>query len=335
MGGNALNRFGITTERKNTEDFNRIANEIQSQLACDFNGINTEVIKCYRNKPTHGDLDLLLKIDNNFRNLNVGVYIDDTFQPKGIYHNSNAYSFDYENFQIDFILIKDCDWESALTYYSYDPVGNAMGKTFHKFNLSYGWDGLKYRYRNFNGRNSHNIVISKNPKKIFEFGGYDYDKFLSGFDTIEEIFEFVVNSKYFNFDIFKFENLKHIDRKRNRKRKSYNHFINYVDSLESVNSYVFNKNKVEYLKLINESFPEANIYEKIAALEVENEKNIRLNEKLNGRIIMKLIPNLTGKSLGLFIDGFKKSFNGEYENIILKMSEDEVNEKILSFYKEK
>ena len=29
-----------------------------------------------------------------------------------------------------------------------DPLGNIMGKTFHKFGMSYGWEGLFYKYRN-------------------------------------------------------------------------------------------------------------------------------------------------------------------------------------------
>lgn len=229
MGGRALNNYGITTVRKTTDEFNRIADNITQKINHDL-GIETSIVKCYHNKETHGDLDILLKIDNIIYNKNVNLkeYVKNTFNPNAIHNNGGVFSFDYDQFQIDFIPIKESNWETAKVYFSYDPLGNAMGKTFHKLNLSYGWDGLKYKYRNFNGRNSHNILISKNPQKIFEFGGYNYNRYLNGFDDIEEIFDFIIDGEYFNSDIFRMENLKHIDKKEIGKE---NHIMNFLNIL--------------------------------------------------------------------------------------------------------
>ena len=193
MGGKALNKYGIYTERKTTKEFLKIGEEIQDHIGVDFNFlVETEVVTCYHQKPDHGDLDLLIKVDGVFHNagINLREYIAEAFNPQAIHNNGGVYSFDYQNFQIDFIPVKESKWETAKVYYSYDPLGNIMGKTFHKFGLSYGWDGLFYKFRNFNGRNSQNILISNDTKKIFEFGGYDYDRYLQGFDTLEEILKF-------------------------------------------------------------------------------------------------------------------------------------------------
>ena len=74
MGGKALQRFGIFTERKNTEEFERIGKEIQRQISDDNKGIlKTKIVTCYHNKADHGDLDLLLKIDKNFSALNEDI----------------------------------------------------------------------------------------------------------------------------------------------------------------------------------------------------------------------------------------------------------------------
>ena len=213
MGGRALKPYGVETERKDTKDFYAIAGKIAVQLSYGL-GVTSSVpvmfeyspsiqstsVRCYRTKQDHGDLDVLIKVDQTFidNNVNLREYIKEHFNPQAIHSNGGVISFDFENFQIDFIPISESNWEIAQVYFSYDPLGNAMGKTFHKMNLSYGWDGLKFKYRNFNGRNSNNIIISKDPRKIFEFGGYDYDRYLKGFQTIEEIFEFIINGSNFN-----------------------------------------------------------------------------------------------------------------------------------------
>ena len=203
MGGRALKPYGVETERKHTKEFYAIAAKIAVQLTYGLGvtssvpvmfeycpSIQSRSVRCYRTKQDHGDLDVLIKVDQTFidNKVNLREYIEKHFKPQAIHSNGGVISFDFENFQIDFIPISESNWEIAQTYFSYDPLGNAMGKTYHKMNLSYGWDGLKFKYRNFNGRKSHNIIITKDPRKIFEFGGYDYDRYISGFVTIEEIF---------------------------------------------------------------------------------------------------------------------------------------------------
>lgn len=333
MGGRALNNYGIVTERKSSEDFFRIGNTISEKVSSNLN-IETEIVKSYHNKSTHGDLDLLLKIDHQFHNsgANLKDYIRNNFNPNAIHNGGGVYSFDYENFQIDFIPVKESNWETARVYFSYDPLGNAMGKTFHKLNLSYGWDGLKYKYRNFNGVNSQDILLSKTPQEIFEFGGFDYNRYLMGFDNIEEIFRFIMNSKYFNPDIFKMENLKHIDKKRNRKRKSYHEFLKYVENKGVTNKYEFNKDKSVYLPMIEKAFPQVNFMEQLKKLDEKNEINRQLNEKFNGKTIMSWYPDLKGKELGNMITEFKKHLGDNYNDFILNNNIEVIKNEFANFY---
>ena len=333
MGGKALQPYGVHTERKTTKEFERIALTIQNQMVRDLEA-TTVVVKCYHSKETHGDLDILIKVDRALheRNVNFRKYIEDVFNPNAIHTNGGVISFDYEKFQVDFIPMKESNWEIAQVYYSYDPLGNAMGKTFHKMNLSYGWDGLKYKYRNFNGRNSHDITISKDPRKIFEFGGYDYDRYLEGFDTIEEIFDFIIAGKHFNGDIFKMENLKHIDKKRNRKRKSYHEFLKYVEEKGVDKKFEFHPDKKVYLPIIGFNFPEADLDNKLKRLDERNEINRQLHEKLNGRLIMEWIPGLEGKELGNVIREYKASLGDKFEDIILIFTPENVKLHFISFY---
>lgn len=347
MGGKALRQYGIETDRKNNEEFFEIASKISVQLSYGLgitnstpvkfvydSNITSVPIRCYRTKEDHGDLDILIKVDQEYlnKNINLSDYIQKHFQPQVIHNNGGVLSFDYNNFQIDFIPISESNWEIAQIYFSYDPLGNAMGKTFHKLNLSYGWDGLKYKYRNFNGKNSHDIIVSKDPRKIFEFGGYDYDRYLEGFDTMEEIFDFIISGKYFNVDIFKMKNLSATDKKRNRKRKSYHKFLEYIKIFEIESQYHFPENKDLYLPIIDSYFPEANLLNKIKELDKENMINRQISEKFNGRLIMNWIPGLKGKELGNIIKKFKENLGENYKKKLLNLNQNEIKEQFINFY---
>jgi hypothetical protein len=349
MGGRALQKYGIETERKDSKEFYEIASKIGIQLNYGL-GLTTSVpvefvyspsiqsqsVRCYRTKQDHGDLDVLIKVDQDFINngVNLKEYIEEHFKPQVVHSNGGVLSFDYENFQIDFIPIAESNWEVAQVYFSFDPLGNAMGKTFHKMNLSYGWDGLKFKYRNFNGRNSHDIEITKDPRKIFAFGGYDYDRYLKGFATIEEIFEFIIAGSYFDAEMFKMENLNHIDRKRNRKRGSYHAFLEYVEKNAPTQSYEF-KDKPYYAPRINDFFPEANFFVTLENLDEKNAIDARLNEKFNGRLVMTWIPSLSGKSLGLALNYFKLDLGENYQEIILESTEEQIKKRFMKFYEQK
>ena len=150
MGGKALKIHGVETERKETIDFLRICKEVEPILN-EF-GITTHPVKCYHEKATHGDLDLLLKMtqETHDNNIDLRKIIENEFKPTAIHNGGGVYSFDYDNFQIDFIPCKEKNWECSKAFFDYDPSGNLMGKTSHKFGLKYGFEGLKLPFRNFN-----------------------------------------------------------------------------------------------------------------------------------------------------------------------------------------
>jgi hypothetical protein len=330
MGGKALNKYGVHTDRKNTEEFLGIGHLLQNRLLTEL-FISTAIVTCYHTKADHGDLDLLIKMTPNL-NINWKDYIQNTFKPQAINSNGGVYSFDFDGFQIDFIPIAEDKWEVANVYYSYDPLGNIMGKTFHKFGLSYGWDGLFYKYRNFNGKNSQNILLTTEAKKIFDFGGYDYDRYLKGFNTLEEIFLFCIDSKYFDIEIFQMENLKSIDKKRNRKRGSYHLFLNYIKEKGITTKYIFEEDKNNYLENINNYFPEAELSWKINKLRKIDETNKSLAEKFNGNVIMQWLPDLNGKELGNVIGGFKLYLGDYYNNFITESNIKEIKVGFMKFY---
>ncbi|MDA3781462.1 MAG: hypothetical protein PF487_14730 [Bacteroidales bacterium] len=333
MGGNALKN--TYTERKNTDEFLRIGSEIQHKILNDLK-LDSKILKCYNNKETHGDLDLLIKLPLN-NNIDFKKYIQNSFKPNEMFCNGGVCSFDNQNFQIDFIPIIEDKWEIAQTYGFYDPLGNIMGKTFHKFGLSYGWGGLFYKFRNFNGRNSRNILISTDARRIFEFGGYDYDRYLQGFETLEEILKFAINTKYFDTEIFQMDNLKSIDKKRNRKRGSYHVFLKYLKDNDINIRYDFNSDKTHYLAIVKNYFPDANLMEKLSEIQRIDSLNKIISQKFNGDMIMSWLPNLKGKELGQAISKFKESFDDDedYREFILNGNFTAIKERFMDTYNDK
>ena len=76
-------------------------------------------------------------------------------------------------------------------------------------------------------------------------------------------------------------------------------------------------------------FPEAKLLRKLEELKLEDERNKLLSAKFNGNIIMKHIPQLSGKLLGKSISNFKENLSDNYEDFILNADE----EKIIEMFK--
>ena len=201
MGGNALKI--AKTRRYEKEEYLDLVLEFRTILN-NLNVISKETIS-FSNKQSFGDLDILIK--KSSLNKDVFSLIQENFKPTEIYCNNTVYSFDYKEFQIDFILVEDENWETSINYFNYD-LGNLIGRVVYQLGFRFGDYGLKLIYLHKNGGKKFEIIISKNPKKIYEFLGFDYNRYLKGFDTIEDVFNFVIDSYYFNPKIFSFENLK-------------------------------------------------------------------------------------------------------------------------------
>jgi len=164
MGGKCLKT--TFTERKTTSQFYDIAGRLIPKLEKIF---ETEfyILKFYHNKPDHGDMDILLKVDNKFFNkkLNIRNKIEKHISPNEIVVNDGTTTFDFEQFQIDLIPVAESAWESTKFWMDYDPSSNLCGKICHKFGLKFSPTGTFYPYRGESGRIVKDIVI-RSRKKI-------------------------------------------------------------------------------------------------------------------------------------------------------------------------
>lgn len=130
MGGKALKQ--TFTERKTTPVFLDITNRLLPKLEEIF---DTElyVLKFYRTKPDHGDMDILMKVNKDFHKKyprGIREVIQSTLNPNQIVVNDGTTTFDFEQFQIDLIPVKEEIWESTKFWMDYDPSSNLLGKLF-------------------------------------------------------------------------------------------------------------------------------------------------------------------------------------------------------------
>lgn len=321
MGGNALKK--TYTRRYSREEFDLIHQEILSILIKFFR--NVDVPKFYQNKDSFGDIDFVCS-DPIKSGIDIKEFLKNEFGYNEIFINSNTYSFDYRCFQVDLIIVGSDLYETTLKYLNYNDLGNLVGKVAHKFGLKYGTFGLKYPYR-LDGKMMGDIEISKDHRKVLEFLGFDPDVYDRGFNDLNEIFEYVVSSKYFDPWMFDLENLNRINRERDKKRKTYSEFLKYVEKFKEGKTredyYYFHPDKRVYLGLIDETFP--GTLRKYRNLEKKEERKRLVSSLYNGNILMNRF-GLSGKDLGSAIGKFEKSFESKevLENWIIEVSDTDI-----------
>eukprot|EP01027_Heterolobosea_sp_BB2_P002079 GEZU01003129.1.p1 GENE.GEZU01003129.1~~GEZU01003129.1.p1 ORF type:complete len:331 (+),score=118.41 GEZU01003129.1:368-1360(+) len=234
-------------------------------------------------------------------------FLKETLRSREVAPNGDVISFEYKNFQVDLIFVAPENFEIATVFFAFNDLGNLMGRIAHRFGLKYGFQGLTYPVNAPDGTRLGNILLSRDPRRIFEFIGFDYDRFLQGFDELKDIFDYVLSSKYFDCSIFDREKMSKINRKRDRKRKTFNAFVDYVLANNVQKQYAFEDDKSRYLPWIDAAFPEVHLMDRIHELNEAHRIKKAAAAKFNGSMIMKLIPELSGKALGVFIAEFKKA----------------------------
>jgi hypothetical protein len=130
------------------------------------------------------------------------------------------------------------------------------------------------------------------------------------FNNLQDIFDNVIQSPYFNKDIFLLENRNHISRTRDRKRISYMLFLQYIKYKDNLPHFDWeNTNKQEFLTKCLIDFPEFNKeYNKTLADFYYHEE---LHKKYNGNLVREWV-GLEGKELGNFIKSIKSSISNEF-----------------------
>jgi hypothetical protein len=348
MGGNLLKTWNLPERRIPTSEYNQIKNELIDKLRIDGKCNRpvyfpfVKVAPSIRDKETHGDLDIIIGrfSDPTIHTLWSGEpdfskYLEKEFGYKP-FKNSNVYSFPYLGFQVDVTFHPMNDFYMAVDYSSWGDLGNIMGRVFHKMGLHFGHSGLSFWIRqglfddNVQWSDSdhiyHKTVLTTNMEDICEVGGFDYERWLKGFDTEKDAFDFVVDSKYFNKELFALENLNHTNRTRNRKRGMYMRFVEYVANCDKVGTPF--RSKHEYSLIMQCKFSQ--LQRAIDGFRLLYEVDKVVKEKVNGKLVMEWC-NLS-ESDGPMIGKIMSDVRNISKYDLLQMSQSEIKRKVVDVF---
>lgn len=331
MGGNCLKHYGVNTVRLNREEYLELEKELFDKIR--EAGVEIHKLPFYRKKETFGDLDAVVKFDPS---INLREIIQNQFAPRKISVNDGVFTFDYQNFQCDLICRKESDLPCVIHYLSWNDLNNLVGRTAHHMGLNHGWQGLRFPIRqklfeeNVNDSSDHvieTLVLSRDPKEIMEFLGYDYEIYLRGFDTLEEIFLYAVSTPYFCGKNFRLENLNHQNRTRNRKRTVFMEFLKWLEANPEYDKEFNFGRKRDWIDTIDKKWP---IKNRIEEVREEFLNNKELSAKFNGRHVMELTP-LRGKELGSILGNYRNS-KTNWKEFVENNSSENIKIDFMSYY---
>lgn len=346
MGGNALRQYGAVRIERN--QYNVVTNTVTELLKEAF-GIKGDskvyLIPSYRNKTTFGDADYVYPSSYRRSDLNETIrnLIPKYFEiPDGYSYcskqNGDVLSFGIPLssstvFQIDLISVIDRSLDFAKSYFSWNDTGNLIGRIAHKQGLKFGHDGLSLPVR----QGTHlfdTLILTTDFKEALEFIGYDYDRWATGFDDIEDIYRYIISNDKFSNDIYSLENRNHIARVRDKKRPVYTGFLLWLDAQNISKHYDYPKDKSEWYPAVFKSFP--GIEERYNTI-LENARVQQLiRDKTNIEEVSK-ITGLAGKELGHLLSKYKASYGTreQYTKAHIELSSEEIVASIVKFMDDK
>jgi hypothetical protein len=343
MGGNALSEETI---RLPASRYREVENRTLGRIRDMLPGVRAEAIAAYTDKPDFGDMDILVAEHADFE----PIALSQKLAAKEIVRNGEVTSFGLPVtegvFQVDLISVPAASFDFAMRYFSFNDLGNLLGRVAHKFGAKFGHLGLLYPLRD--PENDDHLLaelpVTSDFSAALAMLGYDAQAYETlrredQFRGLEDIFRYVVSSPYANPAIYLLENRSYRARVRDAKRPTYNKFLEWLAAQEpgSLPDYPWGEagsperqvQRRSFLDMAFERFPAfKNSYDEALA---GAERLHRSKRYFNGEFVAS-ISGLSGKELGMLMSRIRATFasNDELEGFFAAASEDEARERIRS-----
>lgn len=304
MGGNV---FPGMNRRYNKDEYLALVDEMTPMFNMIFKVWN--VTPTFSDKADFGDMDVVGVTKFTFNvDLLKAVFNLQPFKTHYlIKNNGGVWSLIYKDFQIDLVTCPEHEYEFTKNYMGVGDRGNFVGKIAHMLGLKFGHDGMWLVVRTDDNHQLGEVCLTLNPKEAEAF--LDVKPLMDNPKSLEDIFDNVAASKYFNPEVFKLENNNAVARIRDRKRPSYNLFLEYCDNLPEKQWFPRTKDRSIYLPMIFEAFPDAE--SKYNELWKQKELNDKFKQLLNGNLVQEWL-GLTGKELGEMMVILKQHLRPDY-----------------------
>lgn len=290
------------TRRFEAKEFHEMKTRFTTEFITKIRNIyKCSAIPAYRTKESFGDLDVVYCTfdDQKLTKTDITEHFANS---KQVIQNGDVISLEYNELQVDIIHVNIDNFFYALDYFSWNDCGNLIGRIAHKFGVKHGHRGLTLPLR-YGDNMFDEVLLTTRYDRALEFLGFDSQVFNKGFDTLEEVFNFIVSNHFFTAEAYKLENLNTIARTRDKKRPTYNKFLQFIEQFDSQSCYNFETNKNVYLNRVFAAFPDAVPQFETAMKELALRKMAR--EKFNGDIV-STITGFTDKKLGQFMSHLRK-----------------------------
>jgi len=248
-------------------------------------------------------------------------WINSTFDNQDLYVNDGVWTFDVpfslpafgalkgSRFQVDLVTKRPEHWKMSKAYFDQSGLFNLCGKLARWRRYKLGFQGLRMPvYKDPEGERSvkyGEYVLTRNPKKAFEFLGFDYEHFEEGFTYMTDIFEYICGSEYFCKEAFESENLTADQRHRDRKRPVWNKFKTFLKNVDTKKKK--RPTQEEAIQKAKKAFPESELHDRLQ----RDKETIRLREEARetwtGEVPMNEF-GIEGKKLGEMIKSFQNTF---------------------------
>ncbi len=331
MGGNALKN--TETHRVTTEELTLVTLLVEKHLINIDNNVMITPVKFYRNKPDHGDIDIVVSSRNRH-------FICDYLRSRKehcheVFRNGPYASLDYpvpgtdKRVQVDIIRMPLEDHDFAARYFHYNDLGNLIGRIAHRMGFKFGHRGLEYNLR-FDTNHIRNMTVTRDWDRALAFLGFNPYTWRQGFDNLEDIFKYVAASEYFDPTMFDLELRSHRERVRDRKRSTYTGFLRWVEDNKPARGAEIDP---EYMLIkAREWWPEFSkeLDNSLEYVKMSNE----VKDKFNGLIVSE-ITNLEGKELGEFMKYLRQERTKEEQvRFYYDMTEQQIRDHIASAYQD-
>lgn len=287
MGGGV---FAKTHEvqRLNNEELERVSSFITSKL--EAAGIKSYAIKSIKEKSDHGDIDILVSTHDGI------LKLFDESLPNSLNADALSILFDMK-YQVDFIKVRSIDcWELSRLFYDFNDCGNLIGRLLNRNSFSFKPHGLYAVYRT--PVRKYDIFLNNSIEDVLLLSGLDIERYNQGFDTYKDLFKFIASSRYFGKSIYRYENMTNAQRFRDKKRKTYTAFVEWMEQQDLPEQ----QKEFDYRP---EDYSNFNSEKEIIDAE-EHYDNIYRNA-FNGHIVTE-ITGLTGEQLGSFMKFVKNKY---------------------------
>jgi hypothetical protein len=310
MGGHALSH---TSVRLTASNYERVATDCVAKLKALYPDNRVEPVVAYRSKSDFGDLDLLVE-SKNYDPLKaaaalgaVEVVRNGPVTSVGLKVRPEVEQLEGNLFQVDLMKTSPESFDYAAGYFAYNDLGNLCGRVAKQLGLTHGHEGLLLPMREGDYLFT-TLTVTTDFDSALAFLGYDPKRFREGFETLEDVFLYAASSPFFNKAVYQLEARNHTARVRDRKRKTYMEFLQWLETRNDLPAYEYPKDRKEWLPKVFEAFPAVQPeYEKALA---KLEQTRQVKARFNGAMVAKLTGK-QGKDLGQVMARFKASFGAQ------------------------